>query len=212
MRLTACGATLASGCASLYARRSVSISVSQRSSCSDGRALTCGNAPTTPARHKAVTRGGKETKNIGAPITGTDKLCFSRSGTVIFEPTISPAPMLQAALVSPRSHGAENLGHRIGGVANSAGREGSRRDQIQHQVGADRRLGNYRRMLIQEAGVQARRGKVRVVGQAAQEGGISLAAEHREPAERFMSARSCFFAVAAMHDDFGQHRIKCRRN
>ena len=61
--------------------RSVSISMSQASSCSDGRALTCGNAPTMPARHSAFTSGGNETRNMGAPITGTERVLRRPGGS-----------------------------------------------------------------------------------------------------------------------------------
>ena len=37
----------------------------------------------TPARHSAITSGGKDTRNIGAPIAGTESVCLSAFGKVI---------------------------------------------------------------------------------------------------------------------------------
>ena len=37
----------------------------------------------TPERHSALTSGGNETRNIGAPIAGTESACLSAFGKVM---------------------------------------------------------------------------------------------------------------------------------
>src|ERR1700686_2256476 len=125
------------------------MSVSQRSSCSDGRALTCGKAPITPARHSAVTRGGKETRNIGAPIAGTASVFFKALGRVIAG---LARKRCSTASISPRAHGTENFRHRIGRIARRTCRERSGRDQFQRQIGTNRWVRGNRGGFIQKGG------------------------------------------------------------
>ena len=58
MWLMAKGADGGSGWSRSYAASSSVISVSHSSSCSAGRALSAGKAPTMPALHCAITRSG----------------------------------------------------------------------------------------------------------------------------------------------------------
>ena len=70
---TAYGATIAPGLALRCSSSVVSISVSQVSSASCGRALSAGNDPTTPALHCSITSFGLLAMNIGEQITGSDR-------------------------------------------------------------------------------------------------------------------------------------------
>src|SRR5947209_646872 len=84
--LTANGAALHSEFAASCVLSSVVIRSSHSSSCSFGRALRAGKAPTTPEIHWAMTRSGLEMMNSGAPMTGSRR-CLRISG---FDIGVSP--------------------------------------------------------------------------------------------------------------------------
>jgi hypothetical protein len=75
IRLTAKGASASVNAAP--------ISCNQASKVPEGRALSDGKAPTIRALHCAMTSSGRETRNIGEPISGSDKRPSSSAGRVI---------------------------------------------------------------------------------------------------------------------------------